>query len=320
MKKKSVLFGMIAVLLFVVSMCASAQTAKSATTFRTQSADPYSQQLQQGVTDLKKNPNDTDLREKIIKLALEMKPAPVIPEEAREHYVMAATYVESAKDNTGYERAITEFQAALVAAPWWAEAYKKMAIAQKAAGHFDDAIASIRLYVLTQPSDVRDAQDEIYKLKALKVSAGDDRARREKQQQEEQQRAYEASPEGIAERKRREEKTWLDKLDGVRFGMDISDTDVRGTLYYEVLGDRLLWGKRTLWCSEQAKRKNPQLCQINVWQTDGSSYPIMNRQFTYQCADKHYDPVTCTGVISDDGSRITIHGGASEGWVYLRLN
>lgn len=139
----------------------------------------------QYISDLQKNPNDNALREKIIKLAQEIKPAPAIPEEAREHYVMAATFVEKAKDNSGYERAIEQYKAALLSAPWWADAYKKLAISQKAAAHYDDAIASLNLYILTQPADARDAQDEIYKLKALKQSATEDQV---KKQGEEQQR------------------------------------------------------------------------------------------------------------------------------------
>jgi tetratricopeptide (TPR) repeat protein len=141
--------------------------------------------LVQMVTELQSHPDDIALREKIIKLAQEMKPSPVIPEEAREHYVMAETFVEKAKDNSSYERAIEQYKAALLAAPWWADAYRKQAIVQKTAAHYDDAIASLNLYILTQPADTRDAKDEIYKLKALKQSAGEDAL---KQQREAQQR------------------------------------------------------------------------------------------------------------------------------------
>jgi hypothetical protein len=138
--------------------------------------DPGPQQtLNQYVADLQRSPNDTALRAKIIGFVQTMRPAPAIPEEARGHYVMAATFMEKAKDNTGFERAVLEYKAALLAAPWWADAYKKLAIAQKAAEKYDDAVASLNFYLLTQPADARDAQDEIYKLKALKESAADDR-------------------------------------------------------------------------------------------------------------------------------------------------
>ena len=42
-----------------------------------------------------------------------MRPAPAIPEEARGHYVMAATFMEKAKDNTGFERAVGGIQGCL---------------------------------------------------------------------------------------------------------------------------------------------------------------------------------------------------------------
>jgi tetratricopeptide (TPR) repeat protein len=148
------------------------------------SAATQTDTLNQYIADLQKNPNDTTLREKIIKHVQTMKQKPVIPEKAREHYVMAATFVEKAKDNSGYERAIEQYKAALLAAPWWADAYKKQAIVQKAAAHYDEAIVSLNLYILTQPADARDAQDEIYKLKALKQTATEDQSKKQKEEEQ----------------------------------------------------------------------------------------------------------------------------------------
>jgi len=45
------------------------------------------EQLQQMVEQLQKSPNDNALRERIIKLGAQIKPAPAIPEEARKHFV-----------------------------------------------------------------------------------------------------------------------------------------------------------------------------------------------------------------------------------------
>jgi len=152
------------------------------------------QTLQQYVSDLQRSPSDDVLRAKIIKLAQGMNPAPAIPEAGREHYVMAATFIESAKDKAAFERAIEQYKAALLEAPWWADAYKKLAIAEKAAAHYDDAISSLNFYLLTEPADARDAQDEIYKLKALKISATEDETkRRAEEQAKSQQDAQEDS-------------------------------------------------------------------------------------------------------------------------------
>jgi len=142
------------------------------------------QTLNQYVADLQKNPNDYALRDKIIRHEQTMKKAPDIPEKAREHYVMAATFADKAKDNSGYERAIEQYKAALLVAPWWADAYKRLALTQKAATRYDDAIANLSLYVLAQPPDAREAQDEIYKLKALKQTAADDQLKKQKEEQQ----------------------------------------------------------------------------------------------------------------------------------------
>ncbi len=180
------------------------------------SFDPE-ERLRQAVAAVKSNPYDTTARQRVIRMAQAMKTPPAIPEEAREHYVMAQAFMEKATVSTGFASAIQEYKAALLAAPWWAEAYKKLAIAQRAANQYDDAIASLNLYLASSPADARDAQDEIYKLKADKQAAADqDKQRREdevKRQQEEQERArraYESSPEGRLD-------TLLGKINGRRY-------------------------------------------------------------------------------------------------------
>jgi tetratricopeptide (TPR) repeat protein len=186
MKPRTILsVPMITLLLFAIAAPAQAQTAIP------------QQTLNQYVSNLQHSPNDTALREKIIAFVQTMKPAPAIPEEARGHYVMAARFMEKAKDNTGFERAVVEYKAALLAAPWWAEGYKNLAIAQKAADQYDDAIASLNLYLASQPADARDAQDEIYKLTADKQAAAQAPVQavaeqQQRRQREEQRRALEA--------------------------------------------------------------------------------------------------------------------------------
>lgn len=250
--------------------------------------------LNQYISDLQKNPSDYALREKIVKLAQEMKPAPAIPEAAREHYVMAATFVEKAKDNSGYERAIEQYKTALLAAPWWADAYKKLAISQKAAAHYDDAIASLNLYILTQPADTRDAQDEIYKLKALKQSAGED----EKRQREEQQRARESSPEGKFE-------ALLKKIDGRRYTVQVNPhftevLDVRGSIF--VTGTINCWEDHPCQYREMQCNTLTSRFEIRGRETTLPDLPapdlITQRQIKFWVVGNTY-------IISEDGSRIT---------------
>src|SRR5512143_2106036 len=76
--------------------------------------------LHQFVEELKKNPADHVLREKIINLALTMKPAPAVPEEAERSMARGAARFQKAADIAGYRRAVVEFEAAVNAAPWLA--------------------------------------------------------------------------------------------------------------------------------------------------------------------------------------------------------
>src|SRR5688572_14745946 len=109
--------------------------------FLTLSASAHAQtpreQLQQMVEQLQKTPNDNALRERIIKLGAEIKPAPAIPEEARRSYVEGLTIVRLAKDSASQKLAIASFNEALKIAPWWGDAYHDLAVIQELIGQFD---------------------------------------------------------------------------------------------------------------------------------------------------------------------------------------
>lgn len=127
------------------------------------------EQLQQMVEQLQKTPNDNVLREKIVKHATSIKPAPAIPEEANRAFVKGNVFQKEAKDTSGYELAIAAYREALRSAPWWSDAYFNLAIAQESAGKFDEAIASIRNYmasVAAGSAEHREAQNKIYALEA----------------------------------------------------------------------------------------------------------------------------------------------------------
>ena len=91
------------------------------------------EQFQQALQQFTANPTDA-ARLHVIQLAQAMETPPEIPEEAHGHFVMAVVFVNTATDNSDYDRAITEYKAALLAAPWWGEAYKKLASAQDTRG------------------------------------------------------------------------------------------------------------------------------------------------------------------------------------------
>lgn len=124
--------------------------------------------LEQYVADLQKNPGDKTLREKIIKIALTIKPAPAVPEDAERNMARGVVFFTKATDNAGYHKAIVEFEAATNAAPWLDKAYYNLGVAQEKAGMFKEAIRSLRLYLLADPNakNAREVRNQIYMLEA----------------------------------------------------------------------------------------------------------------------------------------------------------
>jgi len=124
--------------------------------------------FEQYVADLQKNPADKALREKIIKTAQTMKPAPAVPEEAERNMSRGVVFFTKATDNAGYQKAIVEFEAAANAAPWLDKAYYNLGVAQEKAGLFKEAIRSLKLYLLADPNakNAREVRNQIYMLEA----------------------------------------------------------------------------------------------------------------------------------------------------------
>ena len=165
------------------------------------------EQLNQMAEQLQKTPSDHALREKIIKLAISIKPAPDIPEQAREPFVMGATVLKKASDPAGASKAVDLFTQAINVAPWFADAYYNRAIARETAGQFEAAIDDLKFYLefkLTN-AERREAQDKIYTLKAEaqlastkkaeqdKIASADEAKRQAAQQLAEQARRFEGN-------------------------------------------------------------------------------------------------------------------------------
>lgn len=165
MRKESFMFYAIRFLL-IVMMSFSLFTPGIVSAASKKSADLET--LKEYVADLKKNPTDKALREKIIKLALTMKPAPAVPEEAERGMVRGTTFFSKAVDSTGYKKAIAELESAANTAPWLAVAYYNLGVVQEKAGLYSDAIQSLKLYLLAAPDakNSRDVKNTIYALEA----------------------------------------------------------------------------------------------------------------------------------------------------------
>lgn len=160
MKQKVGIIGLLAFFVVImVSVFAQAQSANPQET------------LNQYISDLQKNPNDNSLREKIIKHVQTMKPQPVVPQEAKRPFMKGVTFQKEATSVSDYELAISAYKEALLLAPWWPEALYNMALAQEGAGKFDDAIQSIKLYLLTGPKDAEQAENRMYVMEAKKEKA-----------------------------------------------------------------------------------------------------------------------------------------------------
>src|SRR5258708_1466570 len=101
-------------LLFAIAIC-----VLSAATSNAASRAEFDQLVQQ----VQAKPGDNGLRERVIKMAQELKPAPAISEEARRSFVQGNTFAKSAKDAAGQKLAIDAYNDALKLAPWWGEAY-----------------------------------------------------------------------------------------------------------------------------------------------------------------------------------------------------
>lgn len=157
----------IAVLFLVAALALSASAAPK------KSAPPVASSqdiatLKQYTEELRKNPADSALREKIIKFAHGMKVPPELPEDAEKGLVKGASHFQKASDISGYKRAVAEFEAATNAAPWLAAAYFNLAIAQEKAGLHKDAIQNYRYYLLAAPDakNAREVKNNIYALEA----------------------------------------------------------------------------------------------------------------------------------------------------------
>jgi tetratricopeptide (TPR) repeat protein len=157
--KRIIFAGLAFVLLFVLMSTVQAQSPQET--------------LDQYISDLRKNPNNQELREKIIKFVHEMKPRPAIPKEAQKPLYKAAILIKEAKDNSGFEMAIRSYQEALSIAPWWPEAYYNLGKAQEAAGQYDAAARNLKLYLLTEPKteDADQVEKFLYALEAKKELA-----------------------------------------------------------------------------------------------------------------------------------------------------
>ena len=169
--------SLVAVMLALMAGLLAAQPA-SAATDKGGGGSPDT--LKQYVLDLKKTPENVELREKVIKYAQTLKQKPPVPEEFERQMARGSAFLKKATDADGSKKAAEEFQAAVAIAPWMAEGYLNLATAQEKANLFAEAIQNLNFFLLADPNakNAREIRNHIYELEvyaedakqALKVS------------------------------------------------------------------------------------------------------------------------------------------------------
>lgn len=140
------------------------------------------EELKQMVEQLQQSPNDTALREKIIKLSTSIKPAPTIPEEAERRMARGAAAFKGATSVAGYQDAAKEFEQATLAAPWYGDAYYNLGVAQDKAGDYEAALRSLKLAQLAS-HDSKATKMLIYEVEFRNEKANSPEARAANEQE-----------------------------------------------------------------------------------------------------------------------------------------
>lgn len=264
------------------------------------------EQLQTMVEQLQKTPTDNSLRERIIKLGAEIKPAPALPPEAKRPFVMAVTYQKEAKKPDDFALAIAAYQDALKVAPWWGDTYYNLSVSLESAGRLDEAKHALELYLLTKPEDAEEAQNHIYALDAKKNLAAkqaaeaeragnspEARAAKQKEKDEELQAAFEAA---------------LPKLNGARY----KTREHEPGYWQEALIDGrtlLVWTVRDSRSSEY---------RLNGPRTGPQRFQLINPEIffaNFYCLREKAD-YPGTLFVHPDGSRLTVNRRVCAGGPY----
>jgi hypothetical protein len=116
------------------------------------------EQLQQLGLQLRANPSDHALRERIVSLGLEVKPKLAIPVEAERFDGRAQYAFKSAKSEADMLEAAREYLKAVDAAPWVADYYFNLCAILEKANRPAEAMRACKLYLSAAP-DAQDASD-----------------------------------------------------------------------------------------------------------------------------------------------------------------
>lgn len=262
-------------------------------TFLALTASAYAQspreQLNQLVQQLQQTPTDNALREKIIKLALTVKPSPVLPSEAERRMTRGGLAFKSATSVADYRDAVKEFELATLAAPWHADAYFNLGVAQDKAEDYDAALGSLKLAAVASP-DSKDAEKLSYAVEFRKEKAN--------------------SPEARAVKQKTKDEELLKSLEGAVFSYSHPNLEVR----YRISNGRAVRSDRRLapggpLCGSGARISGPIGEQMAC--PEENTIPLVGRRGEVQT---HWGPTKIT--IAEDGLtlRKEWHGGGNSAY------
>lgn len=146
-------------------------------------AQTSAEQFKQMVEQLQATPTDNALREKIIKLAAEMNPPLVVPDEAVRFEGRGQFAFKNAKSQSDYASSAQEYEKAVVVAPWVAGYYSDLCTIYEKAGKYSDAQRNCQFYMaaLSDPKEITEVKRRIAGLEYGLENAAGVAAKKQKQ-------------------------------------------------------------------------------------------------------------------------------------------
>lgn len=115
--------------------------------------------------------------------AIELNPKFAVSEDAEKYSARGKAAFDMAKSDEDYYAAIDEFKKAVDSAPWLAQGYYNLGLAQERAGQIDDAMKNFNLYLLAAPK-AKDAQTVKNRIYGLEYKVEHQRLARQREEEE----------------------------------------------------------------------------------------------------------------------------------------
>jgi hypothetical protein len=138
------------------------------------------------MSQIQEYPDWTPFRENIINLVRRMKVKPVVPDDYSILKGKGARLFSQAQNKDDFKAVVDVFKQASLIAPWKAEIYYNLALAEEKAEMGDHAIANYRLYMLADPTA---NHDEVL-ARIGEVQADQEKAKKDKKEEKTQEEEF----------------------------------------------------------------------------------------------------------------------------------